>query len=73
MQGSNGLERKLKNSCETWHDSGLEDSTKHLMCTLLDKMELVDLGQRTWVRHRIWLGQHGQATEFRISQNVEAQ
>ena len=38
------------------------------MCTLLDKMELVrNLGHRSWARHRIWLGQHGQATEFRIS------
>ena len=26
--------------CEKWHDSGLQDSTKHFMCTLLDEMEL---------------------------------
>ena len=30
-----------------WHDSGLQGSTKHFMCTLLDKMELVrNLGHR---------------------------
>ena len=35
-------------SCETWHDSGLQDSTKHFMCTLLDEMELVrNLGHRS--------------------------
>ena len=26
---------------ETWHDSGLQDSTMHFMCTLLDEMDLV--------------------------------
>ena len=26
---------------ENWHDSGLQVSIKHLMCTLLDDMELV--------------------------------
>ena len=34
--------------CEGWHDSGLQDSTKHFMCTLLDEMELVrNLGHRS--------------------------
>ena len=27
--------------CESRHDSGLQGSTKHFMCTLLDKMALV--------------------------------
>ena len=59
---------------ENWHDSGLQDTTKHFMCTLLDKMELVrNLGQRSWAKHTIWLGQHGKATEFRNSENVEPQ
>ena len=31
-----------------WHDSGLQDSTKHFMCTRLDEMELVrNLGHRS--------------------------
>ena len=34
--------------CETWHESGLQESTKHFMCTLLDEMELVrNLGHRS--------------------------
>ena len=41
------------------------------MCTILDKMELVrNLGDRSYARHRIWCGQHGQATDFRISEKV---
>ena len=35
-------------------------------------MELVrTLGQTSWARHGIWLGQHGQESALRISENVE--
>ena len=51
---------------ENWHDLGLQVSIKHFMCTLLDEMELVrNLGHMSKAGHRIWLGGHGQATEFR--------
>ena len=39
---------------ENWHDSSLQVSLKHFMCTLLDEMELVrNMGQRSYARHRI--------------------
>ena len=57
--------------CENWHDSGLQDNTKHFMCTRLDEMELVrNLGHRSYATHRIWLGQ---VTQFRNSYKVEPQ
>ena len=35
-------------SCENWHDSSLQVSIKHVMCNLLDEMELVrNMGQRS--------------------------
>ena len=44
------------------------------MCTVLVEMELVrNLGQVGWARHRIWLGQLSQATEFRISYKIGPQ
>ena len=53
---------------ESWHDPGLQGSTKQFLCTPLDKMVLVrNQAHTSWARHRIWLSQHGQATEFRIS------
>ena len=43
-------------------------TSMHFMCSLLDTMELDrNLEQRSWARHRIWRGQDGQATAFRIS------
>ena len=54
--------------CESWQGSGPQDSFNHFVFTLSDAMELVrNLGHKSWARHRIWLGQHGQATEFGIS------
>ena len=33
---------------KSWHDSSLQVSIKHFMCTLLDEMELVgNVGQRS--------------------------
>ena len=53
--------------CEHWHHSGLQGSTKHFMCSPLDKMKLVrNLGHGSWARHRIWLDHYGEATELRI-------
>ena len=58
-------------SSEIWHHLGLQDSTKHFMCTLLDEIELIrNLGHRSWARHRIWLGQ---VNKFRNSYKVEPQ
>ena len=52
---------------ENWLQSALKDSPKHCMCTDLDSMELVRYqGHMSRARHRIWLGQHGKTTEFRI-------
>ena len=34
--------------CNTWHDSSLQVSIKHFMCTRLDEMELVrNVGHRS--------------------------
>ena len=34
--------------CKNWHDSSLQVSIKHFMCTLWDEMELVrNVGQKS--------------------------
>ena len=48
MQRFNHKWMVQKMLCENWHDSSLQVSIKHFMCTLLDEMELVrNAGQRS--------------------------
>ena len=49
-----------------------KNSDKHFMCTVWKAMELIrNVGHVGWARHRMWLGQLGQATEFRMSYTIE--
>ena len=59
---------------KNWHDPCPISRSLHFMCTSLVKIELVgNLGHGCWARHRKWLGQLGQATEFGNSYILEPQ